>query len=569
MNGLEKLQLYWNTIKCLRPVQIRHQIGNRLFKNRRKGLLIDIKNQSVPEINEEIALLIPELDCEEYYLKRFPVEKLLNNEVEILHETHRITNIWDITCASHLWNYNLHYLEFLIPLAVTYRKTGDERYFLKWEELMNGWLKQNSDDSWEPYTISMRIPNLLICMEILKEKIENKKIKEDVITSIYHQYRYLICTQELALLANHYFENLKTIVISSLYFNELDIYHKYYAVLLDQIREQILPDGFHFERSFMYHRIILEDILRINMALESGNQREDAKKLLPVMQKMTLAMIGLERGFEGRIPLFHDAGNNVSKDKTALCNAVEKICDFVERRGLIFENSGYYSWVSDDTAILFDCGDLGPSYMGGHGHCSCLSFEMSVGGKILFTNSGTGMYQGKRRAFFRSTPAHNTMMIDDREQSELWGEHRVGRRIHGIRGAVKEDMLVGKFQSYLGDSFKRKMSWKKTGVFIIEDEFKAHDTGDHRARQFIHIAPGYEYEQDEKQIKVKSEEREIAVIRIPEKSHCIIYTEGDITTLAEDFGAYETKQVLEIQTKFEKSIYLKIEIELKEWRDEK
>ena len=72
-----------------------------------------------------------------------------------------------------------------------------------------------------------------------------------------------------------------------------------------------------------------------------------------------------------------------------------------------------------------------------------------------------------------------------------------------------------------------------------------------------------------KQIKVKSEEREIAVIRIPEKSHCIIYTEGDITTLAEDFGAYETKQVLEIQTKFEKSIYLKIEIELKEWRDEK
>ena len=27
---------------------------------------------------------------------------------------------------------------------------------------MEGWLKQSSDDSFEPYTISMRIPNLLI-----------------------------------------------------------------------------------------------------------------------------------------------------------------------------------------------------------------------------------------------------------------------------------------------------------------------------------------------------------------------------------------------------------------------
>ena len=31
----------------------------------------------------------------------------------------------------------------------------------------------------------------------------------------------------------------------------------------EQIAEQILPDGGHFERSVMYHAIILEDVLDV------------------------------------------------------------------------------------------------------------------------------------------------------------------------------------------------------------------------------------------------------------------------------------------------------------------
>ena len=40
----------------------------------------------------------------------------------------------------------------------------------------------------------------------------------------------------------------------------------------EEIKEQILPDGVHYERSMMYHKIILEDLMRVEKALEGSRQ---------------------------------------------------------------------------------------------------------------------------------------------------------------------------------------------------------------------------------------------------------------------------------------------------------
>lgn len=564
MTGMGKAYLYWNTVKSLKPVQIRCQIENRICRDRKKKYLDRVKGLKGPESQNEMKLLIPELDCSPGYLQRFHTDGLLRNEVELLHESHKIEKEWHAADASHLWNYNLHYLEFLIPLAVKYTDTGEERYFLKWEEFMDSWLKQPSADSFEPYTISMRIPNLLICLELLREKLRNTGLKSRVMTSIYQQYRYLLQTQERALLANHYFENLKTIVISSLLFRELDIYHKYFDLFLKEIGEQVLPDGLHFERSLMYHKIILEDILRVHMALNSAHHTGDAEKLIPAIQIMASAMVRLEQGFR-RTPLFNDAGNNVSKDKGALLRAIERhLSNSVILPSVAegFEASGYFKLYHGDTAVLFDCGEIGPSYMGGHAHCDCLSFELSVRGKSLFVNSGTGQYQGELRSFFRSTAAHNTVMIDDREQSELWGEHRAARRMRSVKGKIRGDALMGRFQSYLGDSFLRSLKWNNDKTLAITDAFRSRDAEAHTARQFLHLAPGYRYERKGKQINVMEGQALRAIVKIPAESDYLIHTEGSLTAYAEDFGRYQKKQVLEIRTQFRDKVQLQIEIEI-------
>lgn len=568
-NNPNKIWLYWNSVKRLKPVQIYHQIGKRINKSRKRRLLKYINRLDAPD-SQEIKIIISELDYSEEYLGHFDEKMLFADEVKLLHESHKIKNKWNISEASHLWSYNLHYLEFLILLAVRYKESLDEKNFRKFEELIRGWMEQSSEDSFEPYTISMRIPNILICMEILKDRLAKTKLKEEILTSIYQQYQYLLRSQELALLANHYFENLKTIVISSLLFNESKVYHKYFDLLLKQIEEQVLEDGVHFERSFMYHKIVLEDILRIYVVLTSANHISDAEKLVPAIQKMTSAISSIEKGFD-RTPLFNDAGNNVSKSKESLIKATYRICGEENYRYdkqclKEFSESGYYKLDFRNIAVLFDCGEIGPTYMGGHAHCDCLSFELAVNGRMIFVNSGTGQYQGKLRTFFRSTPAHNTIMIDDREQSELWGEHRAGRRIRKVRGIGNADAneyaVTGSFESYLGDHFRREIKWISEKRFVFLDGFIAHDNGSHIARQFLHLAPGYHYERSEKKVLVKDGSDTIASVKLPVESDYLIHKEGVITNYAEEFGEYKRKEVLEIRTPFEDKLCSKVEIEI-------
>lgn len=564
MKGFDRAHLYWNTIRYLKPVQIKHQIKNRVFRGMKGRTRDSVRDLDAPEA-QEIRILIPEVDCESGYLQRFDIQKLLEGHVTLLHEEHPVRDVWNISEASHLWNYNLHYLEFLIPLASRYRDTADDKYFDGWTRWVTSWLEQPAADSYEPYTISMRIPNILISMELLGEKLQDNDLRNKILTSVYRQYRYLLHARELALLANHYFENLKAIVISALLFDESDIYHKYFDLFLKELDEQILPDGLHFELSPMYHRIILEGVLRVYTVLNSCRHKGDAEKLAPVIRAMASAMDELERGFD-RIPLFNDSGDNVAKGKEALLKAAQEICVYEEQASGDFECAGYYKLYQDNVTILFDCGNIGPSYMGGHAHCDCLSFELCVDGKELFTNSGTGQYQGELRTFFRSTAAHNTVMLDDREQSQLWGEHRAGKRIRNCKGCRIERGVIGQFVGFQGDLFRRKLQWEQENRLVITDIFKAHDGRKHIARQFLHLAPGYRYEYLEGRMLVKKGDRTVAVVSISSDSDYKVHTDGLITNYAEDFGRYDHKQVLEIRTRFEGKIQLRIEIEIQKER---
>lgn len=559
MYELKKILLYINTIKYLKFTQVWHQFRKRLSGTRRKKLLNQVMKLQAKHVTP-IKILIPNLDFDYAYLLRFQVKDLMNNEVEILHEKHVIDlTQWEVADASHLWNYNLHYLEFLIPLAVVCQNDETEQYFNKWCEYVNSWMEYPAKDSFEPYTISMRIPNLLICMNILKEKIKDTELEKRLLNSIYQQYQYLLATQELALLANHYFENLKTILICSVLFGEEENHRKYFYRFCEQIKEQILPDGLHYERSIMYHKIILEDILRVYIALDN---REDAKKLVSVIENMTEALASVSKGFQ-RMPLFNDAGDNVAKSTDSLLSAVQDVIGYRSTADrTVFETSGYYKLYTSENILMFDCGEIGPSYMGGHSHCDCLSFELVRRGKPLFINSGTYQYQGKLRKFFRSTAAHNTIMIDEREQSELWGEHRAARRISKTRCESKNQCLSGEFESFHRDCFTRRIELAEDRVGITDCVF-ASDREKHYARQFFHIAAGYSFAIDgERKISVWDDRKKLAVINISAESKWKIHRKGYICSLAQDFGELKKKEVLEIRTPFIKRIQMQIILDL-------
>ena len=173
-------------------------------------------------------------------------------------------------------------------------------------------------------------------------------------------------------------------------------------------REQILRDGGHFERSAMYHAIILEDILDlINLAKSLGQ---------PVPQSWTDAIARMRLWLQtmtyedGRIALFNDAAFDIAP-------SFAEVEDYAARIGLpplppaehglvCLKDSGYFRWKIGPALLVGDVGPVGPDYQPGHGHADTLSFELSLGPDRLIVDSGTSTYDlGPERLRQRSTAA--------------------------------------------------------------------------------------------------------------------------------------------------------------------
>jgi uncharacterized heparinase superfamily protein len=93
------------------------------------------------------------------------------------------------------------------------------------------------------------------------------------------------------------------------------------------------------------------------------------------------------------------------------------------------EASGYIRWQTDSAVALLDVAPIGPDYLPGHAHADTLNFELSVFGQRLIVDSGTSCYgPNQERSRQRGTAAHNTVMIDEQNSSEVWSGFRVARR---------------------------------------------------------------------------------------------------------------------------------------------
>jgi hypothetical protein len=97
--------------------------------------------------------------------------------------------------------------------------------------------------------------------------------------------------------------------------------------------------------------------------------------------------------------------------------------------GRCFESSGVVVWHGDPWTVFWDVGEVGPDYQPGHAHADTLTVEASYQGHRLFVDPGSYSYDNdERRAYDRSTIAHNTVCIDHQNSSEVWHVFRVGRR---------------------------------------------------------------------------------------------------------------------------------------------
>jgi len=324
-----------------------------------------------------------------------------------------------------LWQYHLHYFSYLDSLSV--------RQALM---LLLDWVDLNPPGmapGWEPYPISLRLRAWIEWLAAYYTDIE-PHIRARLLHSVVQQAEWLAQTAELHLQGNHLLENAISLTWVGLRVRgpHADRWFQLgWQLLVNEVASQVLSDGMHEERSPAYHAVMTHALLRLaNLARVVGGERGMAvASLCDSVTGRMLQTLALVSHPDSYIALFNDAGVDWAPTYQALARYARK--DAVANAPGIWTlpQAGYYGWRGEDAYLIFDAGAIGPDHQPGHGHADALSFELSLGGERIITDTGVFTYEpGGIRQQDRGTAAHNTIQINDGDQCELWGAFRCGRR---------------------------------------------------------------------------------------------------------------------------------------------
>ncbi len=336
---------------------------------------------------------------------------------------------WNDARCAKLWLYNLHYFDDLIAVGARDRA--------KWHSfLIEKWVQDNppaEGEGWEPYPTSLRIVNWI------KHAQAGHALPAPAVQSLATQARWLSKRVEHHLLANHLFVNAKALLFAGLYFrgDEAAAWRAEAIRLLErEIPVQVLADGGHFELSPMYHALILEDVLDLVNADRRWPGKfnpEQARMLRDAAQRMLRWLAAMTHP-DGEISFFNDAAFGIAPPPQALRDYARRLGldlgeDAAAPGATHLKASGYVRAQRGDAALLIDVARIGPDFQPGHAHADTLSFELSIGGRRVLVNGGTSTYAATpQRLLERGTAAHNTVVVDGRDSSEVWGAFRVARR---------------------------------------------------------------------------------------------------------------------------------------------
>ncbi len=370
-----------------------------------------------------------------------PVSLLKPNCWRLLNEEHELRSLAAIDPAiSHLWRYHVQYFDDLRAADAASRTTWQRNWIADWLEQC----PPGTPDAWDPYPTSLRIVNWL------KWAWQGGPLSDEAWQSLAVQTRWLAQDLEYHLLGNHLLANAKALVFAGAAFGGdegdrwlrtgLEIYR-------EQLPEQILSDGGHFELSPMYHAIILEDLLDVwNLAQAAGEVlpefRQEVYGWDGVIQRMRQWLAAMTHP-DGTLAHFNDC----TQGQSATTRELE---DYAARLGFAslpplgdglvpLLASGYVRCQLGDAVLILDAGEIGPKYLPGHAHADTLSFELSIGGVRALVNSGISCYGiSAERLAQRGTAAHNTVVVNEADSSEVWSGFRVARRASIIEFEIEE-----------------------------------------------------------------------------------------------------------------------------------
>lgn len=482
---LNRYKLFFHTIRFLRWEQIWFRIYYRFF--------------SKPTLLNETQGRVLSSENFVFGTRGFPEQSLFDNfHVNFLGMSGSLASPsdWNSTFKSKLWLYNAHYFDDLNAVKC------DNRASLHLA-LIDRWIEENPavlGNGWEPYPISLRVVNWIKWLSRQTNKYPY------ILESIDQQSHVLLQQLEYHILGNHLFANAKALIFTGAFLRTETApayLQKGLAVLKCELDEQFLSDGGHFERSPMYHSILLWDLLDLIHLAETSRNVSLQPYVVKWKKIASKALMWLKTMVhsDGEVGFFNDSAIGIAASPTEIENYA-KSCGISlgrdsESNLITLTESGYSRVTMPQHMVLFDHGPIGPDYLPGHAHADTLSVEWSVGRQRVLVNSGTSLYGvSEERLRQRKTAAHNTVELNGEDSSEVWGGFRVARRARcELENVVETDGKITLVASHDGYTrlpgkpvHRRKLTSISNGIEItdeIEGKFN-------EARSLYHLHPNVE-----------------------------------------------------------------------------
>lgn len=339
------------------------------------------------------------------------------------------TDGWEPADATQLWRFHLHAFEWAWSFVRHPDRGWARPVFAElWEEWeaaspVGRW------DAWSPYVASVRAWSLC---GLFDELVRGQPIERAYVDALRTHAGYVGANLELDVGGNHLIKNLKAQIGLAAFFDDAATLDRAVARLVEQLDVQVLADGGHFERSASYHCQVLGDLIDLAALLRARHGEVGELEEAVVRMRGWLGQVLMP---DGDVPLFNDSAL-VGAGRIAQLDPGPP-----GGRLVVLPASGYVvARPVVGTQLVLDVGDPCPPELPAHAHADALSFELVVDGERVVVDAGASTYvAGRRRAYERSTAAHNTVEVDGTDQTEVWGSFRAGRRAHVRIEDVSDD----------------------------------------------------------------------------------------------------------------------------------
>ena len=448
--------------------------------------------------------------------------------------------------VKNIWEKNRHH--HLTILALAYGFTKNEDYALEVEKQLHSWVEQNPFPLGVNWTSSLefgvRLISWLWCDRLLRGSPVHTRLfgSQGLLWSSIYWHQWLIAQHSShgSSANNHLIGEMAGLFIASSLWSVFPESSRWQSqarkILEREISRQTFPSGINREQAFSYQIFSLEFFLLAGLEAErlatpfSPIYKDWVRRMLEVIPPL------IDVG--GNLPQYGDGDEGMAlqlrpinssrldwlfrlgrqwlgakvplpSDNSGMLAYSLISPDFQEQKGRVeyplgsvgFEDAGLFVLASrrkqgDEIFCLADAGCLGFLATAAHGHADALSFTLSVGGVPIIVDPGTYTYHAEPRwrDYFRSTRAHNTVMVDNIDQSAaagtfLW-KHKAQAKILSWSENPEGAILLAEHDGYtrLQEKVVHRRRLALEGETLeIEDNLQG--SGVHDLAWHIHFSP--------------------------------------------------------------------------------